>query len=146
MPSAKLPRSCGFLIIRGTPIDSFLLMQHPDRWDLPKGHVDPGESDLEAALRELEEETGFAESDIEVVPGFVYEQKYPVAGGRYGLSVPSVEKTLRIFMAKLLNPMDPTVTEHDSFRWFDWNPPHRIQQRTIDPLLDQAHLFMDGAR
>ena len=28
------------------------------RWDLPKGHVDPGESDAECAVREVEEETG----------------------------------------------------------------------------------------
>jgi 8-oxo-dGTP diphosphatase len=29
-----------------------------DDWSLPKGKVDPGESDEEAALREVEEETG----------------------------------------------------------------------------------------
>ena len=28
------------------------------RWDLPKGHVDAGESDAECAVREIEEETG----------------------------------------------------------------------------------------
>lgn len=29
-----------------------------DFWDLPKGHVDPGEVHLQTALREVEEETG----------------------------------------------------------------------------------------
>ena len=28
------------------------------RWSLPKGHVEPGESDAETAVREVEEETG----------------------------------------------------------------------------------------
>ncbi|MFN9976001.1 MAG: NUDIX domain-containing protein, partial [Phycisphaerae bacterium] len=49
----KQPLSCGFLIVKGDPIDSFLLMRHPKRWDLPKGHVDPGETEMECALREL---------------------------------------------------------------------------------------------
>jgi len=61
----KQPRSCGFLIVKGDPIESFLLMKHPARWDLPKGHVDPGETDMQCALRELEEETGISAVELE---------------------------------------------------------------------------------
>lgn len=132
--AAKKPLSCGFLIVRGQPIESFLLMKHPSRWDLPKGHVDPGETDLECALRELEEETGIASAHIEVDPGFVFESRYRVNQRRYG-GTGTVEKTLRIFLGRLLQPVDIVVTEHDSFNWFPWNPPHRIQDFTIDPLL-----------
>lgn len=37
-----------------------LVIHRPDRqdWSFPKGKVDPGETELEAALREVEEETG----------------------------------------------------------------------------------------
>ena len=133
------PRSCGFLIVTGTPVKSFLLMQHEDRWDLPKGHVDPGESDLECALRELEEETGFTNHELSVDPEFRYEQSYMVPGGRYGMNRSiGVRKTLRIFLAAVNRPLEPQVTEHLGYRWFPWNPPHKIQERTIDPLL--AHL------
>ena len=75
----KQPRSCGFLIVAGDPVQSFLLMKHADRWDLPKGHVDPGETDMEAALRELEEETGMRAgrliplTKIYTTPGFTDE-------------------------------------------------------------------------
>ena len=42
-----------------TNVAGDLLMIHlRDRWDLPKGHVESGESSREAALREVEEETG----------------------------------------------------------------------------------------
>ena len=44
---------------RGRP--EFLLTtakRRADEWVLPKGHIDPGESPDEAAVREVEEETG----------------------------------------------------------------------------------------
>ena len=37
---------------------NMLLIQRNGRWDLPKGKVEPGETLLQAALRETEEETG----------------------------------------------------------------------------------------
>ena len=70
----KQPVSCGFLIVRGQPIDSFLLMQHVRRWDLPKGHVDEGESEMQCALRELQEETAITAADVEVDPEFQFQK------------------------------------------------------------------------
>lgn len=54
----NIPVSCGTLIInkRGE-----LLLCHvtgTEQWDIPKGMQDPGESTLDAAMRELREETG----------------------------------------------------------------------------------------
>ncbi|MCH2203154.1 MAG: NUDIX domain-containing protein [Fuerstiella sp.] len=141
----KQPRSCGFLIVTGEPIESFLLMEHKDRWDLPKGHVDPGESDLECALRELEEETGFDQQGLQIDHRFCYEQRYHVSGKRYGhgkRKSEQLEKTLRIFLAAIAEPLEPKITEHIGFRWFAWKPPHRIQERTIDPLLAQLEIHL----
>lgn len=39
---------------------NMLLILRNGRWDLPKGKVEPGETLLQAALREVEEETGIA--------------------------------------------------------------------------------------
>lgn len=38
--------------------DELLMIRLRERWDLPKGHVETGESSREAALREVEEECG----------------------------------------------------------------------------------------
>jgi ADP-ribose pyrophosphatase YjhB (NUDIX family) len=42
-------KSCGFLIMK--PDQSFLLMKHKDRYDLPKGHMEAGETEQQTALR-----------------------------------------------------------------------------------------------
>lgn len=140
----KVPRSCGFLIVKGEPIEQFLLMKHSTRWDLPKGHVDPGETDLECALRELVEETGIAEADIEVDEDFVHETKYIVKAKRYTGEPGEIEKTMRIYLGRLNRDVEIVVTEHGGYEWFDWNPPHSIQQKAIDPLLETLHQFLLG--
>lgn len=139
----KKPVSCGFLVLRGQPVDSFLLMKHARRWDLPKGHVDEGETELECALRELNEETGITSADIEVDPDFQFENRYMVNQKRYG-GTGLVEKRLLVFLARLIRPVEIVVTEHHGFHWFDWNPPHRIQGWTIDPLLFAAHQHLEA--
>jgi 8-oxo-dGTP diphosphatase len=55
-------RAAGGLVVRdGKDGAEVLLVHRPryDDWTFPKGKVDPGESDEQAALREVEEETGF---------------------------------------------------------------------------------------
>lgn len=124
-------KSCGFLIVRGEPVREFLLMRHADRWDLPKGHLDPGESERACALRELEEETGIRQEDIEIFDDFRFTLQYPVQTLRDGVA----DKTLVIFLARLRRDVPIQPTEHGDFCWFAWSPPHHIQARTIDPLL-----------
>ena len=126
-------KSCGFIVFRDSPNRSFLLMEHKTRWDLPKGHVDEGESDIECALRELEEETGIQSDQIRMERGFQYQQFYRVQKDR-GQPVDKT-KELLIFLGWLIEDVNIEVTEHIGYRWFDWNPPHSIQQQTIDPLL-----------
>ena len=132
-------KSCGVLIVRGEPIREFLLMRHADRWDLPKGHVDPGETEMQCALRELREETGIAATDVELVDGFRFESHYPVRAKKSGQVY---NKTLVIFLARLVRDVPIEVTEHIGYEWFAWNPPHKIQAWTIDPLLAALDDFL----
>lgn len=135
-------KSCGVLVVRGKPIREFLLMRHADRWDLPKGHLDPGETEIECALRELEEETGLRSEDIELDPVFRFEQRYLVRRQETGdLWRP---KSLVVFLGRLREDREIIATEHIGFEWFPWNPPHTIQQQTIDPLLAAVETHLSG--
>lgn len=129
-------KACGFIIFRKQPGVEFLLLRHDDRWDLPKGHVDPGESEKECALRELEEETGIRRADIDVDDQFRFETRYHVRSKRTGFE--PREKTLIIFLAWLHTDVEISLTEHPDFTWCRWNPPHDIQKQTINSLLEQV--------
>ncbi|HEX6307292.1 MAG TPA: NUDIX domain-containing protein [Longimicrobiales bacterium] len=68
--------------------------QTPDQWIFPKGHIEPGETPEEAALRELGEETGYdgrlmahvGAIDYDGPRGPVHVEYYLVeAGGRSGI-------------------------------------------------------------
>lgn len=132
-------KACGVLVVRGNPVESFLLMKHKDRWDLPKGHLDGDETEEECARRELLEETGITAADIELLPGFRWVTEYDVHSKRFG---EKCHKTLVIFLGRLKRDMPITPTEHLDFRWFPWQPPHRIQAQTIDALLAAAERFL----
>jgi 8-oxo-dGTP pyrophosphatase MutT (NUDIX family) len=126
-------KSCGVLIFRGDPPESFLLMRHADRWDIPKGHIDAGETELQCALRELAEETGIRADDVELDPHFRFTAEYTVWPKRFGGR--EMRKTLVVFLGRLKRDVAIVPTEHLAYQWFAWPPPHAIQANTIDPLL-----------
>ena len=59
------------------PDGEMLLIRRNGRWDLPKGKVEAGETLRQAALREVEEETGVRVESGQWVVGSTLEQTLP---------------------------------------------------------------------
>ena len=112
--------SCGVLVFQERPRRSFLLLLRGDRIDLPKGRMKRGETELQCALRELEEETGLA--DVKLVPGFRFENTWR-------------KKTVVLFAAELEGPCAIVTPDHDDYAWVPWKPPHDYPDH---PTLHQA--------
>ncbi len=131
---SRLIEAGGFLLFHQGNEPSFLLMQHANRWDLPKGHAEPGETILQTSLRETAEETGFEAQNIVVDRDFQFVVEYQVAGAKRG----DYRKRVTYFLGYVPHPTPPQLTEHIGFRWFNWPHPAPIQTSTIDPLLRAA--------
>jgi 8-oxo-dGTP pyrophosphatase MutT (NUDIX family) len=137
-------KSCGVIVMRTKPQLSFLLMQHPDRYDLPKGHIEAGETEWDCALRELYEETGIEASNLHLDEAFRFTITYQTRYKRFADE--TIDKTLVIFLGWLQQEVNIKLTEHDSYTWVEWNPPHAIQKKTIDPLLEQLEQYFQESK
>ena len=92
---------------------SYLLLRAFNYWDFPKGVVEAGEKPLEAAIREVEEETGITELNFRW--GKRYRETNPYNHGR---------KVARYYVAETLTtqvhlPVNPELgrPEHSEYRW-----------------------------
>lgn len=76
--TVKKQTVAGFVVCRKTEegVKYLLLYRRGTYWNFPKGKFEEGENDLSAALRELHEETGIAESDITIIPEFKTQLRY----------------------------------------------------------------------
>ena len=128
---SEIVEAAGFILFTHKKPRRFLLMKHVDRWDLPKGHAEPGEDLLTTALRETEEETGIATTNISVDPSFRYVLEYDVQGKKRG----DYRKRVTYFLGLVDSEFEVRLTEHVGFEWRSWPVVGSIQAATIDGLL-----------
>ncbi|KAG7301641.1 hypothetical protein JYU34_014617 [Plutella xylostella] len=128
-------RAAGLVIFRNhNQIVQFLLLQTSygeHHWTPPKGHVDPGESDWETALRETKEEAGLSEQNLEIYKDISKTLAYKVNGK---------PKTVVYWLAKLKDP-DQKVTlsdEHQDLKWLEMK-----QAQDISGFEDMKNLLAD---
>lgn len=99
-------KSCGAVIFNNE--DKVLIVKHnAGHWDFPKGHMEPGETEIDTALREVKEETNI---DIEIVEKYRYESHYSPKE--------NVEKTVVFFIAK--NKSDNLIKQDAEIANIGW--------------------------
>jgi 8-oxo-dGTP diphosphatase len=111
-------RAAGFVLVRGEgPSARFLLLHNPEHreWGFAKGHLDPGEEDLPGALRELREETGIVE--VEIDPAFRETIRYEKVSRKTGART-GVWKEVVYFFGRSKDEAHTLSEEHDRSGWF----------------------------
>jgi bis(5'-nucleosidyl)-tetraphosphatase len=113
--SAEQERSAGIIVFRKASDgeNHFLLLDYGRYWDYPKGHLKKGEDEREAALRELEEETGIEE--VELMDDFRHEIVYFFRPPGRGL----VRKTVVFFLGEVEGKKVTISDEHVGYEWLE---------------------------
>jgi len=126
--------SCGIVLARSTDTGWITLMLRAyHHWDFPKGLREKGELPLEAALREVGEETGIREL------GFDWGERYTETGPY------SRGKTARYYLGKTFCEdvvMDPSPEtgepEHHEWRWVTFDEAYDLASPRVRNVVQWA--------
>ena len=112
----------------------FLLLRAYRNWDFPKGLVEPGESPIDAAIREVREETTL--DDISFDWGMVYMDTGPYNKGKIARYYIARSKEMRIAL-----PVNPELgqPEHHEARWVDYERAHFMVSPRLQPVVTWAY-------
>ncbi|OGZ69366.1 MAG: hypothetical protein A3D44_02830 [Candidatus Staskawiczbacteria bacterium RIFCSPHIGHO2_02_FULL_42_22] len=122
MPREK---SAGAIIYRmENKVPYFLLLHYPSgHWEFAKGHIEEGENQEQAALREIEEETGI--TDLKIIPGFKEYIKY-FFRNNYDMvkedknKAPWIFKLVVFYLAQTQTEVVKISDEHIGFAWLSY--------------------------
>ena len=107
-------RSAGGLVVQGSRI-LLISTQAGRRWQLPKGHIEPGEIPEQTAVREVREETGVTGRVVAPLPGVEY---WFIERGQR-----RVHKRVDYFLLDYVSgdPADFDASEVSGADWFSWD-------------------------
>lgn len=142
-PPTKKQVVAGFVVYRRTHegLKFLLLYRRGKYWNFPKGHFAPGEKSLDAALREVSEETGLHKSDLRIVPGFRAYEKFYFRVGKQG-----IYDIVILYLAESRRAeIRISPREHSGFGWFSYHDALSVvgsKYIGIKKILKQANDFL----
>lgn len=138
----KKEYSAGFLIF-GTQITDhlperfYLLLKYPKGyWDFAKGKLEADETLLEAAFREVKEETGLT---VDLVEGFKGDIKYLFSSPKGEL----IDKTVTYFIGYSSSQRVTLSDEHTDFCWLPYREAlKKLTYKNAQKMLTQVEHFL----
>jgi len=132
--------SCGAVLLRSTEAGWLVLMLRAYRnWDFPKGLREQGESPLQAARREVAEETGIR--DVDLAWGDRYLESGPYSRGkvaRYYLMETTTERVTMGVSPLLGRP------EHHEYRWVTFDQAYDLSAPRVRLVVQWARQIVGG--
>jgi 8-oxo-dGTP pyrophosphatase MutT (NUDIX family) len=122
----------------------YLLLHYPssakakkEYWDLPKGHIEKGEKELDTVKREVEEETGL--KDIRVINGFKEWIKY-----FFRVKDKTIFKIVTFYLAEAKTRHVKISEEHIGYQWLPYKEAlAKLTFKNAKGVLMKAHYFLE---
>jgi bis(5'-nucleosidyl)-tetraphosphatase len=131
--------SAGFLVFSEFDGERrYLILHYPGgHFDFAKGHLEAKENNLEAAHRELAEETGI--DQIEIINGFEEQITYNFRRGRT-----PVKKTVTFFLGKTSQQQVKISHEHHDAFWLNFDEAlAKVTFANAKNILSKAEQFLN---
>ena len=115
----------------------FLLLRAYRNWDFPKGLAEIGEQPIDAALREVREETTL--DDLSFDWGLSFLETGPYNKGKVARYYIARSKEMLVRL-----PINPDLgrPEHSEARWFGFDQALAIVSPRLQPVLRWAHAII----
>lgn len=141
-------RSAGAIIFRKENNETYylLLRYRSGHWEFPRGHIEEGETEEQAARREVQEETGI--KDLRIIPGFKEYTKF-LFKKKYNLKpeekkkAPWVFKLVYFFLAETTAIEVKLDEENIGFIWLPYE--QALKKLTYKPaktVFAKAHDYL----
>jgi len=138
-----LEKSAGALLFHKNKNIEYLLLHYPsgsktakEYWDLPKGHIEKGEKEIDTARREVAEETGI--QDIEIIDGVKEHIKY-----FFKFRGETIFKIVTFYLAETKTKDVKISEEHIGYKWLPYEK--ALEQLTFENakgILRKAHQYL----
>lgn len=130
--------SSGIVVFLKEKEFKFLVLHYAEgHWDLPKGHIEEGETEEQAALRETKEETGIA---VDIEKGFREEIAYFFTGRNHE----NIRKNVVFFLGKATHKLVELSVEHIGFEWLDYEGAvKKVTYDSAKEVLKKAKAFLE---
>jgi 8-oxo-dGTP pyrophosphatase MutT (NUDIX family) len=139
LPQVRREFSAGFVLFRRVENKRlYLLLDYGKHWDFTKGHLEQGENSWEAAVRELEEETGI--KTVQRVGNFSQRMYYEFFSPKKGLII---RKTVTYFIGQTTCATVKFSKEHEGYEWLEYDAARaRLTYQNAKDLLQAAELSL----
>ncbi|MGQ9699562.1 MAG: bis(5'-nucleosyl)-tetraphosphatase [Candidatus Bipolaricaulaceae bacterium] len=111
-----MERAAGLILFRDNSSQRLYLLiknHHGGHWGFPKGHVEAGEDELQAALREVAEEVRITR--VQIISGFRTVVRYSFFRQKR-----RVKKEVVLFLARTEEVGEPSREEVDEMVWLPY--------------------------
>ena len=98
---------------------------------LPKGHIEDNESAMETARREIAEETGLPQEDLDVIK-FMNTIQYSFVAS-YLEWAPMIHKEVALFLVRYTGTQEPRPRKEERFIGYKWFDPEQLKDIFTKP-------------